>query len=114
MSTLPTREAAQTALDEATPFPPNPDEIVVWGHTVLPLLRAYADGRLIDRDAAVGTAEIAKMLVTWPPTVSTWRRDGVIPKADIELKCGPVWDGPKIVEWAKETGRWPHDEEAVT
>ena len=62
----------------------------------------------------VGSAEVALMLNTWPPTVSGWRRDGVIPDADAELKCGPVWYRKTIVEWAKETGRSPHDEEAVT
>jgi predicted site-specific integrase-resolvase len=53
----------------------------------------------------LGPAEIADMFDVHPVTVDRWRREGVLPLADAQLRRGPLWLRSTIVKWATDTGR---------
>lgn len=57
----------------------------------------------------IGLGEIAAMLQVKPKTPGIWRYRGVLPDPDMMVGNKPVWHRSTIVEWAKATGRWPHE-----
>jgi predicted site-specific integrase-resolvase len=53
----------------------------------------------------VGVRDIAERLGVKQQTASVWRHRGLLPKPDWHASGLPLWNWPKIEEWARETGR---------
>lgn len=53
----------------------------------------------------LGPGEVAKLLGVNDATVWRWRQAHLLPRADAELKIGPVWRLSTITRWAELTGR---------
>lgn len=57
----------------------------------------------------IDMAGIAKLLGVAATTPQQWRQRGVLPPEDPELSFPdkPVWKRNAIIQWAKDTNRWP-------
>lgn len=54
---------------------------------------------------------IALLLKVAPGTVDQWRQRGVLPKPTFPHLKNPVWLVDIIIQWAKDTGRWPYGDD---
>lgn len=64
----------------------------------------------VGKNRPIDLAGIAELLGVAATTPQQWRQRGVLPEPDKDLsfKDKPIWWSHDIIDWAKETGRWPH------
>lgn len=71
-------------------------------------------GDTVEREAPLGRHEIAHLLDVLPQTVTVWQSRGIFPEPDMETRRQKLWWRETIERWARDTGRWPYDEEGTS
>jgi len=64
-------------------------------------------GGKVPEDKLIDLAGIAELLGVASVTPSQWRQRGVLPEPDLSFPDKPLWKRQTIIDWAKETDRWP-------
>ena len=59
----------------------------------------------------MGRHEISRLLDVLPQTVSVWQSRGIFPEPDVRTRRQRLWYRSTVEQWARDTDRWPYDEE---